>query len=79
MTGVTIVFGVFAAYALVAGRLDRWSVSAPIVLVSSGIVLGEGGLKVLHITAAVPPSSTTPPSPGSGGGRSTSGRATARR
>jgi sodium/hydrogen antiporter len=49
---VTIALGVFAAYALVAGRLDRWSVSAPIVLVSSGIVLGEGGLKVLHITAA---------------------------
>ena len=51
MTGVTIALGVFAAYALVAGKLDRWSVSAPIVLVSSGIVLGEGGLKVLHITA----------------------------
>ena len=51
MTGVTIALGVFALYALVAGRLDRWSVSAPIVLLSSGIVLGEGGLKVMHITA----------------------------
>ena len=51
MTGVTIALGVFAAYALVAGKLDRWSVSAPIVLVSSGIVLGEAALEVLHITA----------------------------
>jgi NhaP-type Na+/H+ or K+/H+ antiporter len=48
---MTIALGVFALYALVAGRLDRWSITAPIVLVAAGIVLGEGGLQVLHVTA----------------------------
>ncbi len=51
MTGVSIALSVFVLYALVAGRLARRSISAPIVLVSAGIVLGESGLGVLHISA----------------------------
>jgi sodium/hydrogen antiporter len=48
---MAIALGVFVVYALVAGKLDRWSITAPIVLVAVGAVLGEAGLGVLHLTA----------------------------
>jgi NhaP-type Na+/H+ or K+/H+ antiporter len=51
VTGVTIALSVFVLYALVAGQLARRSISAPIVLVSTGIVLSESGVGVLHISA----------------------------
>lgn len=47
MGGWVLVGLVFIAYAVVAGRLDRLSISAPIVLVAAGIVLGAGFLDVL--------------------------------
>jgi sodium/hydrogen antiporter len=52
VNGTVVALGVFLAYALVAGRLDRWSVGAPIVLVAAGIVLGPGGTDVLHVTVS---------------------------
>jgi NhaP-type Na+/H+ or K+/H+ antiporter len=50
VTGVTIALTVVVLYALVAGQLARRSISAPIVLVAAGIVLGEGAIDVLHVT-----------------------------
>jgi NhaP-type Na+/H+ or K+/H+ antiporter len=47
MGGWTLVAVVFALYAVVARRLDRVSVTAPIVLVVAGTVLGAGYLDVL--------------------------------
>jgi NhaP-type Na+/H+ or K+/H+ antiporter len=49
MAGLAVALGVLLVYATVAGVLGRWSVSAPIVLVSAGIVLGNAGTGVLHL------------------------------
>jgi len=51
MTGGAVALAAVLVYALVAGRLDRWSVTAPLVLVVVGTVLGESCLGVLHVTA----------------------------
>ena len=51
MTGGAVALAAVLVYALVAGRLDRWSVTAPLVLVTVGTVLGESCLGVLHVTA----------------------------
>jgi len=37
MTGLTILAAVFAVYAVVAGRLDRLSITAPMVFVVAAI------------------------------------------
>ena len=47
MKGWAIVSVIFAGYAVVARRLDRLSITAPIVLVVAGTVLGAGYLNVL--------------------------------
>jgi sodium/hydrogen antiporter len=47
---MAIALGIFVVYALVAGKLDHWSITAPIVLVAAGAVLGEAGFDVLHLT-----------------------------
>lgn len=47
MGGWAVVALVFAVYAVVARRLDRLSITAPIVLVAAGTVLGAGFLDVL--------------------------------
>jgi NhaP-type Na+/H+ or K+/H+ antiporter len=39
---LTILAAVFIAYSLVAARLDRWSITAPIVFVLTGVLLGLG-------------------------------------
>jgi NhaP-type Na+/H+ or K+/H+ antiporter len=46
--GWTLVALVFVAYAIAARRLDRLSVTAPIVLVAAGTILGIGFLDVLR-------------------------------
>jgi NhaP-type Na+/H+ or K+/H+ antiporter len=51
MTGTVVALGAVLAYAVVAGRPDRWSVTAPMVLVTVGAVLGDSALGVLHVTA----------------------------
>lgn len=40
MTGLTILAAVFICYSLVAARLDRWSITAPMVFVLTGTVIG---------------------------------------
>ena len=47
MGGWTLVALVFVCYAVAARRLDRLSITAPIVLVVAGTVLGAGFLDVL--------------------------------
>ena len=42
MIALTILAAVFIGYSLIAARLDRWSITAPIVFVLTGVVLGLG-------------------------------------
>jgi sodium/hydrogen antiporter len=51
MAGLVVVLVVLVLYGLVAARVERWSITTPIVLVTTGILLGEGGFKMLHVTA----------------------------
>ncbi len=55
MGGWSPVAVVFIGYALVAGRLDRYSITAPIVLVVAGTVLGAGFLDVLPANPGTEP------------------------
>jgi NhaP-type Na+/H+ or K+/H+ antiporter len=48
--GIAILLVVTVAYALLAGRLDRWSVSAPMVFVAAGWALGPHELSVLDLS-----------------------------
>jgi NhaP-type Na+/H+ or K+/H+ antiporter len=50
MAGLTILAVVFAVYALVAGRLDRLSITAPMVFVVAGGILGPGGTDLLKVS-----------------------------
>lgn len=47
---VVIVAGTLFAYSLVSGRLLRTPITAPIVFVTVGLLLGDGGLGVLDIS-----------------------------
>jgi NhaP-type Na+/H+ or K+/H+ antiporter len=40
--GITVLAAVFIAYSLVAARLDRWSITAPMVFVAAGVAIGIG-------------------------------------
>jgi sodium/hydrogen antiporter len=66
MIGLTIVAVVFVLYSLVASRLDRVSVSAPLVFVAAGVLIGptasdalpsdlggESGLLLAELTLAI--------------------------
>jgi NhaP-type Na+/H+ or K+/H+ antiporter len=50
MSGLTILALVFALYALLAGRLDRLSITAPMVFVIVGGLLGPGGADLLKVS-----------------------------
>lgn len=50
MTGLTILALVCAAYSLVAGRLDRLSITAPMVFVVAGGILGPCGTDLLKVS-----------------------------
>jgi sodium/hydrogen antiporter len=47
MSGLTVLAAVFVAYALVASRLDRWDISAPMVFVAAGLILGPHAAGIL--------------------------------
>jgi NhaP-type Na+/H+ or K+/H+ antiporter len=47
MEGLTVLAVLVVAYALVASRLDRWWITAPMVFVAAGAILGPGGLAIL--------------------------------
>lgn len=50
MDGIVILLMVTVSYALLAGRLDRWSISGPMVFVAAGLVLGPEMLGVLELS-----------------------------
>lgn len=50
MSGFPALAAVFLAYALVASRLERASVTAPMVFVAAGASLGPSGIDVLHLS-----------------------------
>ena len=50
MSGITILAAVFALYALLAGRLERLSITAPMVFVAVGAILGPGGSRLLQVS-----------------------------
>ncbi|WP_425956544.1 cation:proton antiporter [Xylanimonas sp. McL0601] len=54
-TGLTLLGLVAIAYALVASRLERWSVGGPLVMTAAGLVLGPAGLAVLQLPASSEP------------------------
>jgi NhaP-type Na+/H+ or K+/H+ antiporter len=56
LTGLAIVAAVFVTYALVSSRLDRLSVTAPIVFLVTGAILGPAGLGWLSLTLEAEPS-----------------------
>ncbi len=47
MSGLTILAGFFVVYALTASRLERWSITAPMVFMTAGLLLGPSVLNVL--------------------------------
>src|SRR4051794_29263036 len=47
MTGLVVLSAVAVGYALLAGQLDRWWISAPMVFVTAGVVLGRSGTGAL--------------------------------
>lgn len=47
MSGLTVLAAIFVAYALVASRLDRWWISAPMVFVAAGLILGPHAAGIL--------------------------------
>ena len=49
MPTLAILAAAFAVYGLVAARLDRWSITAPMVFVALGIVMGSGGLDITDV------------------------------
>ena len=49
MFGLVVVAVVFICYSLVAARLDRWSITAPIVFVVTGVILGLAAPEALEI------------------------------
>lgn len=55
MVGYAALAATFLAYALVAGRLDRWSITAPMVFVTVGAVLGPAGTGALDLSLTAHP------------------------
>jgi NhaP-type Na+/H+ or K+/H+ antiporter len=49
MLGLVILGAVFIGYSLVAGRLERWSITAPMVFVAAGALIGPAGIGVLDV------------------------------
>ena len=50
MDGATILLVITLTYGLLAGRLDRWSISAPMVFVAAGWALGPDGTGLLELS-----------------------------
>lgn len=50
MSGLTVLAIVVVGYALVASRLDLWWITAPMVFVAAGTILGPGVLNVLPVS-----------------------------
>ncbi len=53
MIGLAVLAVVFIGYSVVAARLERWSITAPMVFVTTGALIGPEGLGVLDIAVNV--------------------------
>ncbi|MBT8227802.1 MAG: sodium:proton antiporter [Dactylosporangium sp.] len=51
LAGTAVAAGVAAGYGLLARRLDRWNVTAPMVFVAAGALLGEAGFGLIQSPA----------------------------
>ena len=51
MIGLAVLGTVFIAYSLVAARLERWSITAPMVFVLVGAVIGPHGAGILDMAS----------------------------
>ena len=49
MLGLVILGAVFIGYSLVAGRLERWSITAPMVFVTAGALIGPAGFGLIDV------------------------------
>ena len=52
MTGIAILAAAFALYAFVAGRLERWWITAPMVFVLVGMLVGPRVLDLVEVRAS---------------------------
>ena len=52
MGGVTVLVAVVVVYTLAASKLDRWLVTAPMVFVAAGVLLGPAVLDVLPLSVS---------------------------
>ena len=50
MDGIVILLVITVVYALLAGRLDRWSISGPMVFVATGLALSPHGAGLLELS-----------------------------
>lgn len=55
MTGVAILSGVFVLYALMASQFDRLSITAPMVFVLTGVMLGSGVTDLIDLSLTSEP------------------------
>ncbi|MGH9216775.1 MAG: cation:proton antiporter, partial [Acidimicrobiales bacterium] len=53
MIGLAVLAVVFIGYSVVAARLERWSITAPMVFVTTGALIGPEGLGVLDLAGNV--------------------------
>jgi len=55
VSGIVLLIAVFVLYALVASRLDRLSITAPMVFVVAGVLLGRSVTDQLHLSLTSEP------------------------
>ncbi|TDD64936.1 sodium:proton antiporter [Jiangella aurantiaca] len=53
MTGLAVLAVVFIGYSAVAARLGRWSITAPMVFIAAGALIGPHGLGILDVATDV--------------------------
>jgi NhaP-type Na+/H+ or K+/H+ antiporter len=51
MTGLAVLAAVYVCYSLVAARLERWSITAPMVFVLAGALIGPDGLGIFEVAS----------------------------
>lgn len=50
LQGIALFGIIIVLYGALAGRLGRWSITAPMIFVAAGFVLGPGGLNLHQVT-----------------------------